>query len=406
MISTIVLSYLYYTLKTNEQKKNIELQEKLKKIELYLENEKKSRKDLESGVHNILEHYLRDASGYISIKTALAESEYEIKDISNSLKNANDTVVLYFTGIIKKLDVMLEEIISMIETAEKDLLSFVSYHSLENSEESMTLKDSEHREKFISFIQKKYHELLQQIIDELVLTHKRKLEDVQTLDNIFNKVNEIQKLSEEVTEIANGIELISLNASIEAAHAGTEGKGFAVVSNEIRRLASLSESAAKKIKKELKDTNLYIKGSINGLKEAMDAESQYINSTIALIQDVFLSMTRTLFKLIIELTVTLMDMMGNTSLGIKNDINNTINTVQLEKYITDLEQNVLHSINKAKEEISLLGESDILNLTALKEFPVEELDKLKELLKTVDNKVQTGHIDEPEKIEEDDITFF
>lgn len=61
------------------------------------------------------------------------------------------------------------------------------------------------------------------------------------------KVYQINQMTSTILEIANKTNLLSLNASIEAAHAGDAGRGFAVVASEIQALATSSTRAAKDI---------------------------------------------------------------------------------------------------------------------------------------------------------------
>ena len=71
----------------------------------------------------------------------------------------------------------------------------------------------------------------------------------ETIDSTNESAKEISKFSQAITEIASQTNLLSLNASIEAARAGDAGKGFAVVATEIGQLAVQSSNSAEEIKK-------------------------------------------------------------------------------------------------------------------------------------------------------------
>ncbi|MBM7687248.1 methyl-accepting chemotaxis protein [Defluviitalea raffinosedens] len=67
------------------------------------------------------------------------------------------------------------------------------------------------------------------------------------INSLSSRSEEIGKIIEIITAITEQTNLLALNAAIESARAGEHGKGFAVVSDEIRSLAEKSSTAAKDI---------------------------------------------------------------------------------------------------------------------------------------------------------------
>ena len=87
---------------------------------------------------------------------------------------------------------------------------------------------------------------------------------VQTSDiEIVKKFEVITEITGAIAEIADQLNILSLNASIEAARAGDAGRAFAVVADEIKSLSTSSGEEAKKISKDIME----MKGDIGKMGE-------------------------------------------------------------------------------------------------------------------------------------------
>ncbi|HDY7453506.1 TPA: cache domain-containing protein [Vibrio vulnificus] len=191
----------------------------------------------------------------------LERSMHALRDELASVESRSDT--------ISNLTAMQQQSTAMIATAMTEMASSANHVADSASDTANNTDEADKQSKHTQVLIHNTVSNIQGLASQLGTAS-------QAVADLDKDVNNIVKVLDVIGDIAEQTNLLALNAAIEAARAGEQGRGFAVVADEVRNLAGRTQSSTKEI--QLMINNLQ-QGSRNAI-QTMEICAETSQSTV------------------------------------------------------------------------------------------------------------------------------
>jgi methyl-accepting chemotaxis protein len=223
---------------------------------------------------------------------------------------------------------------------------------------------------------------IESIIHRLESQAKEISSVIDSFQNIRNSSQEVLSVASGILDVSEKTNLLAMNASIEAAHAGSSGKGFAVIAGEIRKLSQETKSNTQAIAQALHQNDVIVNQSAQTLtnySKTTKSLVQDIQHTFTAIQEIIQTMTvvatssqdiQKATSNMIELAQSTKDHVADVNSRLQDSTDSLAHistfACQLDDKIQQLTNDVI-AIEGVIEKVRTIGEENIRNIQLLEQ---------------------------------------
>jgi methyl-accepting chemotaxis protein len=192
---------------------------------------------------------------------------------------------------------------------------------------------------------------LSAVVDSLRIALDDRNAMLNKLRELVEFTVDLKKMAADVAGIADQTNLLALNAAIEAARAGEQGRGFAVVADEVRKLSGLSGDTGRRIAGKVEVINAAISAAFAEAENSSERDAQTVSKSEASIGTVLAGLRQ-----VTDGLAGSAEILRSESSGIKGEISEALVQLQFQDRVSQMLGHVRSSIDGLGGHIARSGE--------------------------------------------------
>lgn len=296
---------------------------------------------------------------HLSAEQVAASSEELTASADQSAQAANQ-VAISITDVSKGAEKQLSIVNETSEVVEKmsGEIQEIAANSLQVSRQSLQAADKAQAG----------NASIEKAVSQMYQIEQTVIQSAGVVTKLGERSREIGQIVDTISGIAGQTNLLALNAAIEAARAGEQGRGFAVVADEVRALAEQSQEAAKKIAALINEIRIDTEKAVMAMSEG--TKEVKIGAEVV-------DLSGDAFREIAELISQVSNAIGGISQSIEQVAQGSKSIVNSVETIDELSQNAsddAQTVSAATEEQSASMEEIASSSQALAKLAMELRD--------------------------------
>ncbi len=229
-------------------------------------------KEIKENKNDLTQRYLYDAQDELGVMVeAINSFSSKLNDAVSQSKNTsleNVNVATELSSTSQEIATSLVESANIVEETNNNASEMDETMDKSLKETSFALTEMTDASDTLTDVSNDFHKL----IDSIRQSAEVESELAQKLSELSNDAEQVKDILIVISDIADQTNLLALNAAIEAARAGEHGRGFAVVADEVRKLAERTQKSLSEIQASV---NVIVQNIVEASSQISDNSEQF-----------------------------------------------------------------------------------------------------------------------------------